>query len=1373
MANNQPSATPNDCLQLFSSAISAQPGSISQRSTLNRLKDLLELNPAFLPILYPSLLSLIATNSNQQLYYRTWISSIIQLAISKSSLTADQRLQMVLQSTETIHRLITLQDPSDHQLLQTKKLAIQAFSSAYPILFKHTCTKSTTTNDSKQWGLSNQIKGTILNLWRNENSSLGIRLAANKFVQRVIQVGTRGLLDPRKRNEDPSIVMCGSSSSAQQHPYLKPKELEQEANNLLEESTRIMFQSKIPELVAAIVISLGSLVRLRPSLSPIIMAALASYNPSTSPLVSRTISVLQLKGIEKTLRITLSHLDRTSSASPYTQQIREALVNQTKRLEELNEKERERKRQRKEEEMGAKKRARVDHRPEVQEIIPPPAQMIHPTMISTNQLPGFDVTSLPVELVAELVIANLQVLSDQALNNAINMYLSSMSGERTNVLNESQPLAHTLSNHAQPLHPTDMAQPLDHPNFVTPGSPVRPKMEIDSPSKMDMETSIQQLNESSSLNKSEETLEDDVGIDEEELVLQPNPDLEEGETEGGDRLIFPDAWQTDSPTELSELSRRLMIRMTLDRIVSNGLTAEGSKVQSGVWSMLLSRLVTRGMNDSGGGTVDEIEMRKEDIRQSLFQFVIADFSNRMQFARAWLMEEWLAKPTDPNQFGQPTDLINSTPYERWLTMTLDYIVNNIPPLNPAQSDSTRPVLSGFLLDLPYLSERELVRLQQMCQDPNKLTVGFTTLRDLTTMRPTLRNRTLDVLLGLSTHSRRQTRTAAIMSVKSWVSSNNQMNHLGERVVSFAVQLLQKLEKGEDDVDAEENANKNLAAQGELRAIKNEVHGRQTEAEMEDGETTELEAALESTPEPPISFATVQNAVILSGLSKIKTEDVVVQHLELLLALSAKNPDLLDHLFRSYPLMPSQVQESVNELITPLVRTLGGKHPKIISLIQNCQTGSESLVLKILSILTEKGKPPAGIIEAIKNLASKSSDLSPKFIIPMIGELTKSEIIHHLPRILTLLNGKPDEKNLVRSVFDLIIQQPPTNFGSVSTNAPRVKQSELLTPVELLVLIHRTEDAQYSIKQAIEAIGLCFSMTEVFKPEVLAAFMQQVVDELTLPTLFLRTVIQAVQTYKSLQAFVSTTLLSRLILKKIWTQPQLWEGFMRCAKIISPHSFGAILQLPRDQLKELVGKQAGLKAPLRDYVNKKAGNNKGRVTSLLEILSDTNPNSPKQQLPPPPPVAEMNQSMLMGVTGVVTAPGSTPFPSSSTSSASLPPGMTDGTPVSLLPAGDPGLPDSIPILPPSLSDNRQLAPANLPQTVDHDRLMIVPAEPSLTVDAADARLDPHLQSSTTNNHSQNNKSSHGNNNSNDNENHGNGNNGGNSTDPTLLIPAAVG
>lgn len=99
------------------------------------------------------------------------------------------------------------------------------------------------------------------------------------------------------------------------------------------------------------------------------------------------------------------------------------------------------------------------------------------------------------------------------------------------------------------------------------------------------------------------------------------------------------------------------------------------------------------------------------------------------------------------------------------------------------------------------------------------------------------------------------------------------------------------------------------------------------------------------------------------------------------------------------------------------------------------------------------------------------------------------------------------------------------------------------------------------------------------------------------------VIQAVTTYKSLVGFVSTTLLSRLITKKIWTNPLLWEGFIHCAKVIAPASFGALLQLPKDQLRELVDKQPSLKAGLRDYVTKKAPN-KARVSGFLDIFSES-------------------------------------------------------------------------------------------------------------------------------------------------------------------------
>ena len=117
-------------------------------------------------------------------------------------------------------------------------------------------------------------------------------------------------------------------------------------------------------------------------------------------------------------------------------------------------------------------------------------------------------------------------------------------------------------------------------------------------------------------------------------------------------------------------------------------------------------------------------------------------------------------------------------------------------------------------------------------------------------------------------------------------------------------------------------------------------------------------------------------------------------------------------------------------------------------------------------------------------------------------------------------------------------------------------------------------------------------------------------------------IRAVQTYKGLISFVSTTLFSRLIVKKIWTNGQLWEGFIRCAKITAPSSFGALLQLQREQLREVVDKQPSLKNGLRDYVIKKE-RNKPKLQSFLETLGDgdvTMDPPATNDTPPIPPLA---------------------------------------------------------------------------------------------------------------------------------------------------------
>lgn len=78
--------------------------------------------------------------------------------------------------------------------------------------------------------------------------------------------------------------------------------------------------------------------------------------------------------------------------------------------------------------------------------------------------------------------------------------------------------------------------------------------------------------------------------------------------------------------------------------------------------------------------------------------------------------------------------------------------------------------------------------------------------------------------------------------------------------------------------------------------------------------------------------------------------------------------------------------------------------------------------------------------------------------------------------------------------------------------------------------------------------------------------------------------------------------------------------MRCARVIAPASYGALLQLPKDQLRELVDKQQSLKSGLRDYVTKKAPN-KARVAGFLDIFGESGDNPGAALVPVPSPLAE--------------------------------------------------------------------------------------------------------------------------------------------------------
>lgn len=182
-------------------------------------------------------------------------------------------------------------------------------------------------------------------------------------------------------------------------------------------------------------------------------------------------------------------------------------------------------------------------------------------------------------------------------------------------------------------------------------------------------------------------------------------------------------------------------------------------------------------------------------------------------------------------------------------------------------------------------------------------VGFATLRGLVIQRPSLRDDALRILLELTTHpglhssitfifgcwtnllTERKTRGAAINTVKLWVPNIQPMDMM---IRAFALQMLRKLQlrpsevvkfpssscqdSGRDDVvmngDGEDSQAKSVPANGDHQ-----------DENMEDGQLPQED--LVHTPYLP------------ERIELPAKKPHVLQHVELLFALSVKVPEFLD------------------------------------------------------------------------------------------------------------------------------------------------------------------------------------------------------------------------------------------------------------------------------------------------------------------------------------------------------------------------------------------------------------------------------------------------------------------------------------------------
>lgn len=758
------------------------------------------------------------------------------------------------------------------------------------------------------------------------------------------------------------------------HPTIRVSTLETEANERLTQVVTLIFTSSVSDLVIASMNSMSTLAKLRPSLSPIVLEALVSWKP----LALTSLSFALVKNVEKTLRIIYLHFhpNRNSLAGGYGPQILEVLSEQKARMEAAAREEEARK-----EEEARARRERVDEEAEMsrkkvrftgleaepdsssstplrlndgaaEAMAAATAAVATPTGLSDegaiesanafrratqvgnqpNPLASFDVTTLPLHLVVELIIANLQAKTDAELQSAI---------ERTR--------GNLMTQLPQPAPPPTLPKPL-HPG----APPVAP----------------------STVSKSEEAeegygqnpLQADLG--EEEVAAQLST-----EEEPESSLQALENFTLAAPSHLGVEDANALIRESIGRLCEGEELAistahAGASAPSSLWSTLLIRLATRGFTSPPGeanGTPaaqTSTTSQAESIRQLMLDFVKADFPRRITFASRWMAEEFHCYILARKQSGEQD---RDDAYSRWLTKIVEAVIPTV--------DGKDKSLQIFLNQVPKIPDSVVSSLRQLCTDKAKMAVGFTMLRDMAATRLPARAASSDILLGLTRSDDRMTRNAAIITVRAWVENGGALE---EKVLGYGRSGLKRLTVKnpsagghEGSAGTEENGKENGVVEGANGSTEKEEH------QEEDGE---IEAKKSSAADDPTK--------------ELSEEDDVVRFVALPFALCIKVPDMLDDIFRQFPEMPPAVQAAVQKHIQALIRSprtakLNSQKldtDKLIDILSHYRPETSKLALTAFQVLTEAGTTPR-LVQLVKSLAEEH-DIDPRFFVPILPDLDK-------------------------------------------------------------------------------------------------------------------------------------------------------------------------------------------------------------------------------------------------------------------------------------------------------------------------------------------------------------------------------------------------
>lgn len=153
---------------------------------------------------------------------------------------------------------------------------------------------------------------------------------------------------------------------------------------------------------------------------------------------------------------------------------------------------------------------------------------------------------------------------------------------------------------------------------------------------------------------------------------------------------------------------------------------------------------------------------------------------------------------------------------------------------------------------------------------------------------------------------------------------------------------------------------------------------------------------------------------IAGLKENTWNDESVRKcLSLYLLLLPMNQKLIHQLPAVYVGSIANTKRVILRLIQDSIQAIDMNSSEILTFVETCPDGAETLISRVIHILTEKQPPSSNLVSRVKDLYSKRvSDV--RFLIPVLNGLNKKEIIAILPQLIKL------NPNVVKEVFNRLL-----------------------------------------------------------------------------------------------------------------------------------------------------------------------------------------------------------------------------------------------------------------------------------------------------------------------------------------------------------------